>query len=212
LKVERVRVECYGKSLIQQGRTANEDAFVIIREPVVVAAVADGAGNAEQAARKTLRMFELWVRGATTEEISIPITWVSWAKKLDSALLGGCESTFLAVAVLADRLMGVSVGDSCAYLLPFEGGLRFLSTAPQKARLGSGSVQPFPFNASLQSRDVVLLMTDGAWTPLSPYRIERAVRGVMLEHFSEVPVAVLAVAGKTGRWDDMTVVALRRLP
>lgn len=207
--MERVRAECYGKSLIQQGRTANEDAFVIIREPVLVAAVADGAGNAEQAARKALRIFELWVRRATTEEIPIPTTWVSWAKKLDSALLGGCESTFLAVAVIEDRLTGVSVGDSRAYLLPFEGGLHFLTTAPQKARLGSGNVQPFPFNVRLQSRDVVLLMTDGAWTPLSPYLIERAVRGVMLQHFSEVPVAVLTAAGKTGRWDDMTVVAMR---
>jgi hypothetical protein len=54
-------------------------------------------------------------------------------------------------------------------------------------------------------------MTDGAWTPLSPYLIEKAVRGVLLQHFSEVPSAVLDAASRTGRWDDMTVVAFRLL-
>ena len=55
----------------------------------------------------------------------------------------------------------------------------------------------------------MLLLTDGAWTPLSSYLLEKAVRGVLLQHFSDVPGAVLDAAGRTGRWDDMTVVALR---
>jgi len=48
-------------------------------------------------------------------------------------------------------------------------------------------------------------------TPLGPYVIEKTVRPAALQHFSEVPVALLDAAGKTGRWDDMTVVALRLL-
>ena len=204
-----MKVECYAKSLPQQGRTCNEDAFLVVREPVPTAAVCDGAGNAEQAARKVLRLFELWIREATAKDFTQPATWTGWAKKLDSALLGGSESTFLAAAVLQGCLVGVSVGDSKAYLVSAEGGFKHLTTSPQKTRLGSGKVQPATFAASLQARDVVLLMSDGAWTPLSPYLIERAVRGAMLGHFSEVPVAVLDAASRTGRWDDMTVVALR---
>ena len=41
---------------------ANEDAFVIIREGIPVAAICDGAGAAEQVAKRVLRLFELWVR------------------------------------------------------------------------------------------------------------------------------------------------------
>lgn len=204
-----MRAECYGKSLPQQDRATNEDAFIITREPIPVAAVCDGAGNAEQAARKVLRQFELFVREATTQQVFDPKTWVGWVRKLDAFLLGGCESTFLAVGVVGDQLRGVSAGDSQAYLLGAEGGFQYLTPSTQKARLGSGEVRPFTFGVTLKLRDVVLLMTDGAWTPLSPFLMERAVRSVILQHFSDVPTAVLAAASRTGRWDDMTVVALR---
>ena len=52
------RIECYGATRPQAGSTANEDAFVIEREPVFHAAVFDGAGNAEQAAHRVARFFK----------------------------------------------------------------------------------------------------------------------------------------------------------
>jgi len=204
-----MRVECYAASRPQDGRTANEDAFLVLREGIPVAAVCDGAGNAEQAAKRVLRLFELWVREATLGQMLDSKTWVSWVRQLDSALLGGNESTFLAVAVAGNQAIGVSAGDCQAYLIGAEGGFQFLTTSPQKARLGSGNVKPFVFRVTLKVRDVLLLMTDGAWTPLSPYLIEKTVRPAALQHFSEVPVALLDAAGKKCRYDDMTVVALR---
>ncbi len=48
---------------------ANEDAFLIIREGIPVAAVCDGAGAAEQVAKRVVRLFELWVREATLGQI-----------------------------------------------------------------------------------------------------------------------------------------------
>ena len=184
----------------------------MIREGIPFAAVSDGAGNAEQAARRVLKLFALWVREATLGEILLPKTWATWVRQLDSALLGGAESTFLAVAVVGEQVVGASAGDSQAYLLGAEGGLQFLTASADKARLGSGTVKPFPIHATLQPRDILLLMTDGAWTPLSsPYLLEKAVRGAALQHFSDVPGAVLDAASRTGRWDDMTVVAVRRV-
>lgn len=112
-----MRIEFYGSSAIQQGRSSNEDAFLVIREPIPIAAICDGAGNAEQAAKKVLHLFQLWVRETSAEQILIPETWVAWVKMLDSSLLGRCESTFLAVAVVGDKLIGASAGDSRAYLL-----------------------------------------------------------------------------------------------
>jgi len=204
-----MKVECYARSLAQQGRSSNEDAFLIIRDPLPVAAVCDGAGNAEQAAKKVLRLFQVYVRQATPEQILIPETWIKWVKMLDSSLLGGCESTFLGVTVIENQLIGASAGDSRAYLIGAEGGFHFLTTSGHKARLGSGEVIPFTFSLILKPRDVLLLMTDGAWTPLKPYLIEKAIRKSTLEHFSDVPSAVLEAASRSGRWDDMTVIAIK---
>jgi serine/threonine protein phosphatase PrpC len=202
-----MKVECYAATRPQDGRTTNEDAFLIIREGTPVAAVCDGAGAAEQVAKRVVRLFELWVREATLGQILDPKTWVSWVRNLDSALLGGSQSTFLAVAVAGDQLVGASAGDSQAYLLGAEGGFQYLTPGADKSRLGSGEVKPFTFSVTLKPRDIVLLMSDGAWTPLGPYLIEKTVRPAALQHFSEVPVALLDAAGKTGRWDDMTVIA-----
>ncbi len=124
-----MRVECYGASRPQDGRRTNEDAFLVMREGIPLAAVCDGAGAAEQAAKRVLRLFELWVREATLGQMLIPKTWVSWVKKLDSALLGGSQSTFLAAAVAGNQVVGVSAGDSQAYLIGGEGGFQFLTTS-----------------------------------------------------------------------------------
>ena len=81
--------------------------------------------------------------------------------------------------------------------------------AAGKFRLGSGRAQGSPIHLELAPRDVLLLLSDGAWTPLSPELIRRAVVGAAMKHFSEVPQAVLDAASRTGRADDMTAVALR---
>jgi len=52
-----MKVECYAVTRPQDGRTGNEDAFLIIREGIPVAAVCDGAGAAEQVAKQVLRLF-----------------------------------------------------------------------------------------------------------------------------------------------------------
>lgn len=49
-------VECYAKSLPQQDGTRNEDAFLVLRGQIPVAAICDGAGNAEQAVRRALNL------------------------------------------------------------------------------------------------------------------------------------------------------------
>ena len=55
-------VECYGASRPQAGRSANGDAIVIEHNPLPYAAVFDGAGDAEQAARRVLRSFKSLIK------------------------------------------------------------------------------------------------------------------------------------------------------
>ena len=57
--------------------------------------------------------------------------------------------------------------------------------------------------------DIMLLLSDGAWTPLNLYALQKCVVTAAVKHFSDVPAAILDAAGKTGRADDMTAVAVR---
>jgi serine/threonine protein phosphatase PrpC len=204
-----MRVESYAATVAQQGRAQNEDAFLIGRGERPFAALCDGAGNAERAAKRVLSLFEKLLSEAAAEQIAQAETWVKWVKLLDSSLLGGNQSTFLAIALAGNEAIGACAGDSRAYFINREGQAKILTDTAAKHRLGSGQAQAFPLRLTLNSGEVLLLLSDGAWTPLSLYAIQKTVMAATTKHFSEVPGAILSVAGRTGRTDDMSAIALR---
>lgn len=208
-----MRVECFGQSRPQDGRAQplNQDAFAIGRESVPWVGLCDGAGNAQSVAKRALALLETRLREAPLGEMLREPAWRGWAKGIDSALLGGPQSTLVAVGVAGEEAMGVAAGDSRAYLVPIEGPMRLLTDSASKARLGSGEAEPFVFRTALAPRDVLLLVSDGAWTPLGTAGIERAVRGGFARPFAELPGTVLDGASRRGCADDMTAVALRLL-
>lgn len=89
------RWECVAASRPQDGRTANEDSFLVGRGAVPFAALCDGAGNAERAAKRALGLFGKLIAEATPAQIAQPEAWAGWVRLLDSALLGGGQSTFV---------------------------------------------------------------------------------------------------------------------
>jgi serine/threonine protein phosphatase PrpC len=204
-----IRVECYGASRSQQGRTHNEDAYLIGRVDRPFAALADGAGNAERAAKKALTLFEKLLGESSLEEIEAAEIWARWVRLLDSALLGSSQSTFIAVGIIGNQAIGACAGDSRAYHVNREGCCRILTDGAAKHRLGSGQARAFPLRVTLEPREILLLLSDGAWTPLSLQTLQKTVVTVAVRHFSEIPVAILDAAGRNGRADDMTAIALR---
>ncbi len=92
------RVECCAATRPQQGRSQNEDAFLIGRGDRPFAALCDGAGNAERAAKRVLALFEKLLNEATQDQVTAADTWAKWIKLLDSSLLGAAQSTFLALS------------------------------------------------------------------------------------------------------------------
>ena len=132
-----------------------------------------------------------------------------WAKSLDSALVGGPESTLVAAAVIGLEAVITWVGDSRAYLVPLEGQMRLLTEQASKARLGSGDAQPTVARQPLRPRDVLVLLSDGVWGPLGPSGLERVVRSTLAGDFTDVPGAILDAASRRGRSDDMTAVTMR---
>jgi serine/threonine protein phosphatase PrpC len=107
------------------------------------------------------------------------------------------------VEILRRRVALGSTGEAVAELV------RELSEPLSKARLGSGEVEPTLVRHQMAPHDILLILTDGAWTPLGPVRLERAARKAALAHLSDVPPAVLEAAAQRGRADDMTSVAIR---
>ena len=204
-------MEIYGASRQQEGTKSNEDAFLVGRGQIPFAALADGSGNAQQAARSALALFHRLFSAATPEEIERFQTWEGWIGLLDSLLLGDAQSTFLAVAFLPGRIVGTSTGDSRLYLLTMDGEIQLLTEDAQKFRLGSGKVIPFPIHRRVQPGDVLMLMSDGAWTPLNLTKMKALRAKALSRHFSEFPAIFLDEAGKNGRADDMTAVAIRVL-
>jgi serine/threonine protein phosphatase PrpC len=208
-----MRHECFGQSRPQDGRqhTQNRDAYLIGRSPVPWAAILDGAGNAEAVAKRAAALLEHWFRETSLGQLLRDDAWAGLARRLDSALTGGPESTVVAVAAFGDQIVGVAAGDSRAYLVPIEGNARLVTAEATKPRLGSGEVRPLVFRETLRPRDVLLLLSDGAWGPLGLGGVDRAVRSALCRHFSETPDALLDAASRRGRGDDMTAVALRAL-
>jgi serine/threonine protein phosphatase PrpC len=207
-----MRVECFAATRPQQGRTENEDAFLISLDDPPFAVVCDGGGKPDRSAKKALTMFQRLCRESTSHQIGEAATWTAWIKTLDSSLLEGAPSTFLAVVVLDTLAVGVCVGDSRAYLVNREGDARVLTEASAKYRLGSCNAVPLPIRQPMKKGDSLLLMTDGAWAPLNPDSLTLAFTTAAARHFSEVPQSILDAASRRGRSDDMTVVALRFVP
>ena len=84
-----MRVECYAATKPQQGKSANEDAFLIGHDQTPFAVLCDGAGNAQPAAKRVLTLFERLLHEASADQILTDATWANWVKLLNSALLGG---------------------------------------------------------------------------------------------------------------------------
>ena len=182
-------------------RGENQDAFTIVRVPVVTAVVCDGAGNAELAARRVTGLLELWLANTTLGQASS-------SSQGNSALLGGSECTLAAVQSSAPRRAALWSVTRASTSSPKTAAA--VSSEPlSKARLGSGDVEPTSVRHQMAPHDILLLVTDGAWTPLGPARLERAARKAALVHFSDVPPAILDAAGQRGRADDMGAVAIR---
>lgn len=196
---------------MQDCRKVNEDALLILRGDPLCAALCDGAGDARRAAKRALQTFEKLFKQANHEEIAAFPTWSKWVKLLDSSLLGGDQSTFIAIAFLEGKIVGTCVGDSRLYHVTKNGGISIPSERASKFRLGSGRVQPFPIHMPINRGDFLLLMSDGAWTPLNLYALKKVLIRSATRHFSELASSILEEAGKAGRADDMTVIALKVL-
>ena len=98
------------------------------------------------------------------------------------------------------------MGDSRAYLVR-NAQATILTDGAGKQQLGSGNIAPLVKELALQNRDLLLLMTDGAWTHFSLYLLAQTVMKSLM-NLPELPESILRQAAKGGICDDMRVAAI----
>lgn len=216
-----MKAEVYAATKTQKGRTQNEDHFAIGRGVQPMVAVADGAGNAVRSAKRAIDMFIKLHAAAEIErpaELIKQDTWKNWIRLLDTALLGGAQSTFCAFTMGAymangqrvESATGVCAGDTRLYLLDSNGMLSHITSTAKKTRLGSGQAEPITFHVELRKGDLLIVATDGAYSPMSLDELRRITVSAKMKHLSEVPMAILERAGKYGGLaDDATALVVR---
>lgn len=216
-----MKVESYAATRPQTGQSQNQDDFWISRGAFPTCGIADGSGNALKAARKVLALFSKLhadVEKSTPERLLEPDTWRNWIKLLDSSLLGGgTQSTFCAFTVggiieagkRKDVACGVAVGDSRLFVISKAGDVQIITG--EKSRLGSGAAQAVTFKVEMESRCLLLLCTDGAYTPMPLSELQKIVVTKAVQHLSAVPIAVIERAAKYGNSlaDDATALVCR---
>ena len=82
-------VEIYAATRRQDGRSTNEDAYLLGRGEVPYAALCDGSGNAQGVAKRALGIFQRLMAKASADEVSQFATWSNWTQLLGSSLIGG---------------------------------------------------------------------------------------------------------------------------
>lgn len=203
-------MEAYAATRKMTDGQHNEDAWLILREPCLIVALADGTGNARGTAQKALRFLERLLRVEPIERLQRFPTWETIFKNVDAYLAGGPETTLIAAAFIGEGIYGANCGDSRAYLVnPGDAYLNSIA-CDTKPRIGSGEAKISPLHARLGPTEtsIVLFETDGAWTQIDRLSIQRELR--RMSHFSDLPNLLLSHANRHGCADDMTVVAVRR--
>jgi serine/threonine protein phosphatase PrpC len=120
--------------------------------------------------------------------------------------LGGNQSTFTAIAIIDNRIVGANVGDNRVYKFDKNGSVSILTHGSSKKRLGSGEADPYPIYNIMEKNEIVSIMTDGAWSPPSLSKISGLFRKRLSFHPADLTGKFIEEASKYGRYDDVTVV------
>ncbi|HXV59545.1 MAG TPA: hypothetical protein VEK15_02540 [Vicinamibacteria bacterium] len=171
---------------------ANEDAFRLFHE-ASCGVVFDGAGRANQAAKRGASQFERLLRNRPP--VSLP-DWAHLAKLIDSFLVGIGRSTLAGFRFVRGEsgwiVSGVVIGDAKLLHVSREGEVRFVSQSG-KDFLGTGAIDPVGVYLRPQQHDIVVAASDGAWAALGgAHKMVREILSVALRGpIAEVPVRLL---------------------
>ena len=198
------------KILEAWGPRLEDRAEVIDRGESVLVVVADGAGGRPGAAYTAEAAVRLVCAEAAALRPWDLFAWCGLLRRVDETLAhdpAAGETTLVAAVVSPQGVVGVSVGDSGAWLIG-PGGVQDLTARQQrKPFLGAGAAVPVPF-AVPGAGGTLLAASDGLFKYADAARIAEVAREADLEqaarHLADL---VRLPSGKLQ--DDVTVVLCR---
>lgn len=191
--------------LVEAYRARCEDRIDIIsagqRLLIVVADGAGGTGDGHVAAETVIRETR-----SSYAAIDSSIDWAQFLSQLDLRVTSG-ESTAVIVDIRPDRILGASVGDSCAWIIDGPDITDLTRTQSRKPLLGSQVAKPAPFwHGPLTG--VLLVGSDGFF---SYAKRDHLTPLIARTDFFAIPRACLELVRlPSGElWDGTAVVACR---
>ncbi len=194
--------------LVEAYRERCEDRIDVItdgnRTLIVVADGAGGTGDGHIAAESVIRETK-----ANYAAISSSTGWSQFLSQLDFRVPAG-ETTALIVDIHHDRILGASVGDSCAWLIDGPDITDLTRTQVRKPLLGSHRAKPAPFwHGPLNG--ILLVGSDGFFDYAKRDQITPLIGRT---DFFAVPRACIDMVRLPSGdlWDDTAIVACRVRP
>ncbi len=192
--------------------SGQDRAAVFEHQGVLVAVLADGAGGSGGGARAASTVVERVAAVVTSRAWLLDAQ--SWSRLLldcDAQLeREGGQSTAVIVASDGVRLVGVSVGDSQAWVVDPRSDDQLTDGQPRKPLLGGGCGVPRQFAYELGPASSVLLASDGLLNFAPRERILAAVRAPTSAQICCAELVQAARLPGGGLTDDVSVVVLRR--
>jgi serine/threonine protein phosphatase PrpC len=205
------RPHIYWSTLASDRHSSEDRAEVFERGDDLVAVVADGAGGMRGGALASTALVET-VRSVAenaTLDVHDGDLWAALLKEADaklSAKMAG-ETTGVIVVIGPERLIGVSVGDSEAWIVRGD-SIDDLTRSQERSRLGSGRAVPVDFQRR-RLDGVLLIATDGLFKYASPKRIAATVREGEVSRVAERLTALVRLP--SGRFqDDLGIIVVAR--
>jgi serine/threonine protein phosphatase PrpC len=201
----------YGRSLASNRPISGDVAEVFERDDRLVVVIADGAGGIGGGSAASRLVLEA-VRVAASDR-AFPIEdvqrWVALLRTADAAAFarGLGETTAVVVVVGPTGLVGVSAGDSEAWVVRANRIDDLTVGQYTRCRIGSGQAVPFIFErATLPG--VLLVATDGLLNYASPEVIARVVREGAMGFAAERLVELVRLPSRSVT-EDVAVVLVR---
>jgi serine/threonine protein phosphatase PrpC len=196
------------------GPRSQEASQFFVRDEAIVIALADGGGGMRAGGTASHTFVQLV--GAALGDPKFPAgdldTWLRLFRATDVGIAthGGGETTGILVSLGRRGLIGVSTGDSRAWMVMPATIDDLTAGQYTRQRLGSNHATPTVFERSSPA-GVLLVATDGLFKFAAPQVIAGIVRDVGFAGAAETLVALVR-RGSGAVEEDVSVILARRIP
>ncbi len=201
----------YARSLASNRPISGDVAEVFERDDRLVVVIADGAGGiggGAVASRAVLESVSLAAndRGFPIDDVH---RWADLLKATDTAVFarGAGQTTAVIVVVGPQGILGVSAGDSEAWVVTASRIDDLTVGQYTRRRIGTGQAAPFIFERTALS-GVLLVATDGLLKYASPDVIAKVVRDGAMGFAADQLVELVRLPSRTVT-EDVAVVLVR---